>query len=236
LTVLPAALGVAPSSSPTQMSFATDAYPQPHKGDPITLTHSTLTVTFPASIIQAGVDATVIENGHPLVGQATFVLSGSNTKEGKHVYATGSHTAKIGVVGGKALPLNVVIPLANTVWHPTSANSPVLFTEKSLKFTGSLDIAGTTVTAGLTCTPHGTAQVAALSAQSSETPTTTAPPVTEGSTTTTAAVVSTTGSSGTSSSLPRTGAETFLLFVLAAAAIDIGIVMVGATRRRMHQR
>jgi hypothetical protein len=229
---------VPPSTATVNVKFATDAYPQPHKGDPITLSKSSLTVGIPSDVIQAGVDAGIISDGQTLQSQATFILAGSNTVEGTHTYALPKQTVTIHVDSkGNALPLNPVIALPNTVWHPKSDQAPVLFTEKSLKIVSTINI-GFDVISTFTCSPHGTAQFVALSAQTTEPP---PPPVTEGSTGATTTTVTATGSgsgstSGSSGSLPRTGAETLLLLVLAAFAIDLGIVMVAATRRRMHHR
>jgi hypothetical protein len=221
-----------------KVTFATTAFPQPHEGDPITLSHSTLTVGIPADVIQAGVDAGIITDGQTLQSQASFVLAGSNTTEGTHTYNLPKQTVTIHVVGGVAQPLNPTIALPNTTWHPTSDTLDVHFTEKSLKIVSTINI-GFDVISTFTCAPHGTAEFLALSASGPPPSTVT----TLGGETTTTAVTgaadagsggSTT--SGTTSSLPRTGAETLLLLVLAAFAIDLGIVMVGATRRRLHQR
>jgi hypothetical protein len=224
---------VPPSTATVNLKFITDAFPQPHEGDPIALTHSTLTVSIPADVIQAGVDAGIISDGQTLKSQASFVLAGSNTAEGTHTYNVPPQTVTIHVVGGKAQPLNPVIDLENTNWTPLNNTDPVAFTEKSLKIVSTINI-GFDVISTFTCAPTGTAQFLALSASGPPPP----PPVTDtvaAVTTTTTALGAQSTSSG-SGSLPRTGAETLLLLVLAAFAIDVGIVMIGATRRRMHHR
>jgi hypothetical protein len=229
-------LNIPPSTAAVKVQFDTDAFPQPHQGNPITLSHSVLTVTVPADIIQAGVDLGLITpQTPPVVAHTTFVLGASNATPAQHIYAV-TKSIKIGVVGGKAQPLTASIGLPNTTWTPT-ADQQVSFSEKSLNIVSNIDI-GFTVTATFDCHPSGTGQLAAVSAETTETPTTpTTPTVTDAAVTTTIAPAGTTTTTSSSdSSLPRTGAATLLLLVLAAAAIDIGIVLIGATRRRLHHR
>jgi hypothetical protein len=109
----------------------------------------------------------------------------------------------------------------------------VIFSEKSLDITASLDILGG-ATATFDCDPAGgTFQFIGVSAQSSELPTTTTvsvPPTVgpAGDTTTTVAGAAT----GGSTTLPRTGGSVLLGLALAAMLIDLGVVAVMAARRR----
>jgi hypothetical protein len=167
-------------------------------------------------------------------------MAGSNTAEGTHTY-TKSSTVTIHVSGDKAQPLTASVDLPNTTWHPKNDTDPVLFTEKSMKITSTLnilDIPGG-VGAVFDCHPDPSLQIGGLSAQSEEQPTTTtvAPSTTFPTTVTTAGVTPTTVTAGNaqqSGSLPRTGASWVLLLVLGGAAIDVGIALIGATRRRLR--
>ena len=166
-------------------------------------------------------------------------MNGDNTKEGKQTYSVKS-TVAIHVVAGQAQPLKASVALKDTTWHPKDPNKQVNFTEKSMKISSAvkLDIVpGGLVTATFVCNPDPILLVGAVSAQPGQD---TTPPTTAGGPVTTAAVTTTVvtdpNSANGGGSLPRTGANWVLLLVLAAAAIDIGIVMVGATRRRFRHR
>jgi hypothetical protein len=212
-------------------------------------------VGIPGAVIQAGVDAQLISNGMTAQSHGTFVLTGTNTGEASHTYNLPQQTVTIHVDNnGQAQPLNVTINLPDTIWHPTSDAQVVAFDEKSFTIVATINISGLgDVVATFTCAPHGTAQFIALARNGPPPPpppppSIPPPPTTPGSsaspTTAAGGTTNTTAfdpsahpsGSGTSHSLPFTGAETLLLLVVAAAALDIGIVLIGATRRRLHQR
>jgi len=232
-----------PTESSVALTLQTDAFPNPHEGDPIKLTNTKAIIAIDATTIQAGVDAGIISDGMQVPSTLKLVVAGSNTVEGTHTFVVSS-TAVIHVVAGQAQPLKVTVALPNTVWHPKSSEAPVTFSEKSMKITSTLHIlvpAG--ITATFTCQPSPALSVGSLVAQPGDTvPTTTTPTTGPGSTdvtqgSTVAPTDPGTGSTSSGSgSLPRTGASWVLLLVLAAAAIDVGIVMMGATRRRLRHR
>jgi hypothetical protein len=219
------------------VTIATDAFPQPHQGDPIELTNTKLTIKIPADLLQQGVDGGIIDPNNPptITSNITLVLAGSSTTQGQHTYKLNDQKSKPKFdSGGNALPLTATVTLPNTTWTPKNDTDPVIFTEKSLKISSAIPVLGG-IHANFTCEPDGALQVVGLAAQGSELPvtTTTTPTGTEGGTTTTTTMSVTTPVSG-SGTLPRTGGNALLLLVFAAMLIDVGIAMTGAARRRMH--
>jgi hypothetical protein len=213
------------------VTISTDAFPQPHLGDEITLSHTKLTLNISADLLQQGVDAGIISNGLVVTSNVTLVVGASNASPSTHTYKLTKQKATVHVVNGQAQPLTVTVPLENTKWNPKSKNLPVLFTEKSLAINSSIPILGT-VHAIFTCAPNGTLQFAALAANGTSVPTTT-PVHGQGhgsaTTTTTVAAVSTSGET-----LPRTGANVLFLLVIAAILVDLGFALTGAARKRIH--
>jgi len=227
-----------PSDSVVNVTIATDAFPQPHQGDPITLSNTKLTIQIPASLLQVGVDAGLITDGMSIPSTVTLVLAGSNTTQGTHTY-TATQTITVHVVSGQAQPLSSTINLPNTTWTPKNDVDNVFFTEKSLKIVSTIPIIGG-VTATFNCTPNGTATVLGLSAQGTE------PPVIPQGTTTTTVAATGTGTGGTSGvgttgtgtgSLPRTGASALFMIAVAGLLIDLGAsaMFFGRKRRRRHR-
>jgi len=210
---------LSPSNLVVPATISTDAFPQPHKGDPITLSNTKLGVSIPASLLQLGVGAGLVKDGMTVPATVTLVVTGQGTTEGTHQYVV-KDTVTVHVVDGQAEPLSATVSLPNTTWHPKNATDDVLFSEKSLHISAFVNLLGG-ITATFDCAPAGSAQFVALAAQSSTVPTTT----------TVAAVVTPTGSS----TLPRTGASTLLLLVVAPAAIDGGVTLIALTRRRVRR-
>jgi hypothetical protein len=207
--------------------LSTDAFPQPHKGEPITLTNTKISISVPASLIQTGVDAGLVTDGMEVPATLTLVLDGSGTTEGSHTY-TAHQTVPIHVVNGTAQPLSATVVLPDTTWHPVSDTTDVVFSEKSMTIGAFLNIIGG-VNATFDCKPAGTPQLIALSGQSPQPPTTTTETVAPESTPTTTAPAG-------SSTLPRTGGSVLFLLVFAAAALDLGVVLIAASRRRLVRR
>lgn len=227
-----------PAESVVGVALGATAFPQPHRGMPITLSKTSATLTIAGDVLQAGVDTTppLIHDGMQVPSTLTLVMAASNTKEVTHTFTVKS-TATIHVANGLAQPLKVTVPLPNTVWHPKSNLVDVTFAEKSMKISSTINILGG-VLAVFTCKP---APTLLLSPTIVHEGTATTTPTTQPSTVTVAGATTTTVSSAgdastTSGSLPRTGASWVLLLVMAAAAIDVGIVMIGATRRRFRHR
>ncbi len=222
-----------PSTGPVGVTIGASGFPQPHKGDPITLSKTTLTVSIPGSTLQVGVKANAIHDGDKIPAVATLVVAGSNTTEGTHTYTVNS-VSTVKVVGGIAQALVGTSSLPNTTWHPKNATGTVTFTEKSLKIVATITI-GPPLNLGAivdtnTCTPGGSFVFMALSASGS------APPVTSGSTAptgvTAAAVTTTTRVAAAAKTLPRTGANGVFLLIIAAALVDGGAALLLLTRRR----
>ena len=217
-----------PSPVIVTLKLSTDGFPQPHEGDPITLSNTKVTVNIAASLLQLGVTAGIITDGQQIPSTFTLVLAGSSTKEGTHTYGPIKGTNVVHVVGGQAQPLTQVVSLPNTTWHPKNATDPVLFTEKSAKIVASLNTVIGDFVDTIACTPNGSAQVLGLAAQGTSVPTTaTSTPITAGSVTTT--TVAAAAGSGT---LPFTGGSTVLLLVAAAFLIDLGILAIEFGRKR----
>jgi hypothetical protein len=217
-----------PSDAAVTVTLSTDAFPQPHKGDPITLSNGKATITVAKELLQLGVTSGLVTDGMKIPSTATLVIAGAGTTEGTHAYTT-KGTSTVHVVGGQAQPLVATAPLPNTTWHPKNATDPVTFTEKSLKIAAGLDLLIGHVDVTIVCSPVGTTVLAALAAQGSALPTTssTVAVAPQGvTTTTTAAAPSGAGS------LPRTGASTLLLLVLAAIMLDLGLCAIAFGRKR----
>jgi hypothetical protein len=236
-TVLNPAL-TKPGTTQITVGFSTDAFPQPHLGNPISLTASKLTVKVPAELLQLGVTANIIHDGDAIPSTLTFVLNGAGTKETTHKYIVDT-IALIHVINGKAQPLVTTLSLPNTTWTPSNGTDDVTFSEKSLLIVSSIDLTSTlgyVVTATFGCKPAGTTFLA-LGARGAPKPTT--PPTTTSTSTpttpTTAAGPGGAGGSGASASgantLPRTGANVLAWVVLALASLEIGLLAIAAANR-----
>jgi len=75
-----------PSQKPITLTVSTDAFAQPHKGDPIKLSNTRATVSIPGSLVAQGVDLGFVHVGDTIPGNVTFELAGDGTKEGIHTY------------------------------------------------------------------------------------------------------------------------------------------------------
>jgi len=220
------------------ITFTTDAFPSPHLGDPITLSKASITLAIPQELIQAGVDAGLVTDGLTIPSTAKFVLAGSNTVEGKKTF-TVSGSVKAKVVGGVASPVVSTIALPDSVWHPKNDTDAVLYSEVSANILSKLNtVALGTVNATFDCTPSGNGQLVGVSGQGEALPTTTTVPTTDPGTVTTLGTTTPPTDPGTTGSgtLPRTGASAVLLLVISAMLIDVGLIAVGAGRRRLRSR
>ena len=222
---------LAPSTSTMDVTIATHAFPQPHRGDPITLSKGTILIAVPPDLLDKGITAQVIHDGSQLPSTLDVTIAGSNTVEKTHKYPTIHATATVHVGSdGHALPLSVQLALPNTTWHPTNANTDVFFTQTTTKVTATLDLFGTPVTAAFDCATVKPAAFIAVAAQSTSAPTTTSTVTVAGQpATTTTTVAAAAAGSGT---LPRTGGRILFLLVAAAALVDIGLGLVAAARPR----
>ena len=239
-----------PSTADVGVTFTADVFGQPHQGLPITLSNTKLTVSVPAATLQLGVDVGLITNGMPVTSTVNFVVTGSNTTEGSHTYTKTQTVTLVVGPGNAAHPLGVAKPLTatvtfpNTTWHPIDAVHDVVFSEKSLGITATLNLGGEPpliVTATFTCAPTKAPTIAALSAVGPPPTTTTlATPVTPaGGTSAAAGTGSTTAtgsstSSGASGTLPRTGASVVFLVTLAALLIELGVAALTISGRKLR--
>jgi hypothetical protein len=224
------------------LTMATDASPQPHRGDPITLAGTKFTISVPAGLLQQGVNVDLIHNGDQVPSTVTVVVKGLNTVEQTHSYVI-HQTAVISTVkvpvsktfpkGVKALPLVATVNLPDTHWTPVSATKDVAFFETSMKIVSHLKLGtGLAVTATFICTPtKGLAFVAvgATGVANITTPTVPPAPGLPGG----GAGGGTTGSlAGGAQQLPRTGSSPWPLFVVGAVCLDLGMLAVAAAKRR----
>jgi methionine-rich copper-binding protein CopC len=209
----------------------TFASPQPHRGDPISLSGTDLTITIPATLLQLGVDAGLIHNGDQIPSTLTYVVAGSNTAQGTHTYVV-NQSVTINLVGNKAKPLTAHLNFPDTIWTPTGGD--VRFTEKSLTIISRLNLPGIgNVRVNFTCTPRTAAQFIAVGETGAVQGT--LPPATGGP--------GPTGPGGTdptvgSNELPRTGSAPWPLVIIAAGLIDLGFLAIAGSRRRrrpLHQ-
>ena len=224
-----------PSTTNIGVNVATDAFPQPHKGDPITLSNTKLTLNIPASLLQLGVDANLIKNGDKVPSKVNLAVNGSSTTQKSHTYNL-SATAVISVVGGKAQPLTATLPLPNTTWNPVNASDPVFFSEKAMTIIASLNLPTIgPVVVTFACNPSTAPSFVALSAQGSAIPVASSG---TGSGTVGGAATGGGASAGAgglaAGELPRTGTNPWPLLFVALVCIDLGLVATRAARGRLR--
>jgi hypothetical protein len=233
-----------PAPVTVTVKLESDAFPQPHLGDPITLSNTKATISIPADLLQLGVDIGIISDGMQVPSTIDLVVAGSNTTEGTHTYHA-AQTVTLHVVGGKAQPITSILNLENTTWHPTDPTKDVVFSEKSLTIVSTLDLTaslGTNVVATFDCVPSHAPSFVAVGAQGAPATTTTLPSTvtTSGGSVTTAAATPTTVSSGSGSgaggsgALPRTGASVLFLVALAALLIELGLAALAISGRKLR--
>jgi len=220
------------------IEISSDAAPQPHLGDPITLSNTKVTVKVPLDLLIQGYNFGILANGQVIPATLDLVIAGSNTTEGSHTYATIHSNSKLvvhdpdgtpGTDDETADPLSVTTSLPNTVWHPKDVSKAVFFTQKSAVIKATVPIGDQDYISTQTCATKNPASFIALSATGVDPPTTVAagPPVTVGAATTT-----TVAAQAGPTTLPRTGASVVLWLVIAAVFLDLGAVAVVGTRRR----
>jgi hypothetical protein len=233
------------------VTLSTTAFPQPHRGDPITLSNTKLGLAIPAGLLQQGVDLDLIKNGDVIPSTVTLPVVGTNTVEGTHTFVIKSnatiHTVTVPVSaafpkGVKALPLNVTVGLPDTHWTPTSGTADVFFAQKSLRIVSTLQLVGIgKVTVTFVCKPNTTASFASLGATGAPavpTTVTVAPLPGAGGNGTGGGGSLVGGQAGGATQLPRTGSNPWPLFVVAAVFIDLGMLALAAAKRRrrpLHQ-
>ncbi|HET9727975.1 MAG TPA: hypothetical protein VFR41_01065, partial [Acidimicrobiia bacterium] len=105
-----------PSTATIPVTLSTDAFPQPHQGNPIQLTNTKLKIEVPGSVVQAGV-AIGLKEGDQVPSTLTLVVQGEGTQEGTKTFHA-SATATIHVVGGVAQPLTTTVDLPDSTWTP----------------------------------------------------------------------------------------------------------------------
>lgn len=237
LTLQPALQAASTTDLTTKLS--TDAFAQPHKGDPIKLSNTKITVATPASLLQTGVALGIIHNGDSIPESGKLVLRGVGTKETSHTYSF-KVTLKIKVVNGNAQPLVASAVLPDTTWTPNNAVDPVFFSEQSLKIASTINSSVTgSVTSVFTCTTPNAPTLIALSAQGSAPPTG-GPGVTAAGGGETVGAGGGGGSGGAAGGtgggiLPVTGTSVWLWLAPAMIFIYLGLLALGATARRRRR-
>lgn len=238
-TLTPDLTGSGTTTNVVPVTFSTTAFPQPHEGEPITLSKTSVKVAISGDILQPGVTLGFISDGLKVPSVLTVAIAGSSTKEGVQSITINTN-AVVHVVNGQAQPLTAVVNLPNSVWHPKDAKTPVVFTEKSVTIKSTIDLTaslGLTLTAQFACTPSSAPPFVALAAQGTALPptTTTTSPVTGQSvaSTTTTTVKAAAAATGT---LPFTGGSALLLLIVAAGLFDAGLALIAVTRRQRFER
>jgi LPXTG-motif cell wall-anchored protein len=224
------------------VTIATDAFPQPHRGDPITLSNTKITLAIPATLLQLGVDAGLINDGDVIPSVVTVVLKGVGTTQGTHTYRIDAATT-ISVIGGVARPIHATLDLPDTHWTPVNEDTDVFFREGSVKVVASIDLSstiGVIAVATFLCSPSGSAEFIALGGTGAPVTTTTV-----ATTTTTVAPTTTTVGGGTTlvtvqappaDQLPRTGSNAAWLLALAVGLLSAGMFALKASRRAARSR
>ena len=230
--------GVSPDGTSTvSITLASDASPQPHLGEPITLSNTQVTVKVPADLLLEGYTIGAISPGQSIPSTLDLTIAGTNTVQGTHKYPTihSSPTVIIHDPDGipnngdeTADPLSLTTALPNTVWTPTSATSDVVFSQTAAKITAALQIFGVDFVSTQTCTVAHANSFIAVGATSTAVTTTN----TEGPQGTTAATTTTVAAAAGTGTLPRTGANVAFWLIVSAICLDAGIVAIVGTRRR----
>jgi len=222
------------STTKVKVTLASDAFPQPHFGDPITLSNGVGTVTVPAGLLQVGVDAGLIHDGDTVPSDVTLVVAGQNTNPPSHKYST--HVVSvIRVIGGKAQPISGTQALPNTTWTPLDKNADVFIAEKSLSIVSHVTIPGLNITATFSCTSSA-APFVALGATGN-------PDLPGGGTGSSGTGASGTGATSqiaaegaASNELPRTGTSPWPLAIVATLCVGSGLAVTGGARRAGRRR
>jgi hypothetical protein len=224
-------------TSTVTIDMSSDASPQPHLGDPITLSNTKVTVKVPPDLLIMGYNFGILTNGQVIPASLDLTIAGSNTTEGTHAFATLHSNSTLvvhdpdhtpGTGDETADPLSVTASLSNTLWHPSDVSKPVFFSQKSAVIKATVPIGDTDYISTQTCATKNVASFVAISANGVEAPTT----VPTGSPVTAAASTTTTVAAQGPSTLPRTGASVVIWLVIAAVFLDLGAVAIVGTRRR----
>jgi hypothetical protein len=228
------------SKSTVNIGISTDASPQPHLGDPITLSNTKVTVKVPGDLLVQGYNLGILTNGQSIPSTLSLTIAGSNTTEGTHVYPTIHSSPTITIhdpdhapnTGDEtADPLTLTNSLGDTVWHPADPTKDVIFSQKATVITATIDLGGTPLVSTQTCKPAKVNPFIAVGANSVATTTTIPTSVsTAGVTTPTTVAVA-----ATTNTLPRTGANVAFWLIVGAVLLDAGIVLIVGTRRRATQ-
>jgi hypothetical protein len=214
-----------------KVTLASDAFPQPHFGDPITLSNGVGTVTVPPDLLQVGVDAGIIHDGDTVPADVTLVVAGQNTNPPSHTY-TAHVVSAIRVVGGKAQPVSGTQPLPNTTWTPVDKNADVSIAEKSLSIVAHVTVPGLKIKTTFSCTSSA-APFVVLGATGN-------PSVPEGETGASGpgatSQIAVGGPATSSNELPRTGTSPWPLVSVAAFGIGLGLAVTGVAPRARPRR
>ena len=212
------------------VTISSDAFPQPHEGDPIKLTNTKVSISIPASLLQVGVSVGIIFDGQQIPSTLTLVVAGSNTTQKTHKYVASS-TVTVHVIGGQAQPLTSTLNLPNFTWTPTSKFDPCRSPRSrwsSSRRSTSRTSSGSSLFATFTCKPAGTVDFMDIGGL-------TAPATTTTVTTTTTTIAPTTvaptvaPAATTANQLPRTGSQTGWLLALAVVLLSLGLFVVRAS-------
>lgn len=214
------------------VTVASDAFPQPHRGDPITLSNTTLGVQIPAALLQLGVQANLIHDGDVIPADIALVIDGHNTTPTSHTLNV-STSATIHVKNGQALPLSATLPVPATKWTPTDKTATVFFVEKSMTIVARLTLPSIgLITVTFTCAPSHGPSFAALGANGAAV----LPTTTTNTLGTTPTAPSAAAAAAAAAQLPRTGFDAWPWVGLGALCVALGLTATHGARRRRPQR
>jgi LPXTG-motif cell wall-anchored protein len=221
-----------PAHDPLRLAVtvSSDASPQPHDADPITLSNTTVEVRIPADYFQAGVADGIIGDGFTIPATVSATIRGSNTAEATQVL-TQSQTVALHVVDGVASPIVITFDAPDTVWHPDSRNLEVVFSEQSVHVGLTLDLPGIGIGSFSSQCPDAPVHpFVALGGMPME------PPPTPPTTTTTTVVVdppliAQTTTVPAANALPRTGSSSGYAVFFGLSCIAAGALLIGRSRK-----
>ncbi|MEY2523026.1 MAG: large repetitive protein [Ilumatobacteraceae bacterium] len=217
-----------------KVTLATDAFPQPHLGDPIRLSNGVGSVAVPAGLLQVGVDAGLIHDGDTVPSDVTLVVAGQNTNPPSHKYAT-HVVSTIRVIGGKAQPISGTQALPDTTWTPVDKNADVFIAEKSLSIVSHVTIPGLNITATFSCTSTAAPFVAVGATGNPNQPVQGTGSSGTGATTSPIPIAAAGAATG-SNELPRTGTSPWPLAIVATFCVGAGLAVTGGARRAGRRR
>jgi hypothetical protein len=221
-----------PDASNVTVTLKTTAFPDPHNGDQIQLTNSSITIAVGADLLQTGVDAGIISDGLVIPSEITLVVKGDGTTQNTRTFTVNGN-ATVEVENGQAKPLTATLALPNSTWTPVDDQTPVIFTEQSMVIVSDIAAIIGDLVATFDCEPSEAPAFMVLPAFEDQVVTVTTLGNTPGGGTTPTAGGTVAPQAPGGGTLPRTGGSVLFWLVLAAICLDLGIVALLGTRRKV---